>query len=253
MVWTIPAHVSDSARVRVFAPVDAEGALLPGPHPPVVFLHGGFVAPDRYDWWAIHVASRGYVVALPDHPARLAIAAQGHALEALEALRRQAGRPGPLAGVVGPEAPAAVAGHSLGGVAATRAWLGAPQDFATLAIVASFPAPWDDVAGRPDAPALSIVGENDGSADLSRVREGFEALAGPRLYAEVEGLNHYDWADGVTEGELDGDGPRGRPVPEARADAMAVMDTWLDAWLLDDPQARAAWATADFPGIEEGR
>ena len=247
-------RVTESALVEVHAPIADDDQLGAGPFPPVLFVHGGLVPPARYRWWAEHVASRGYVVITATHPGDLAIFAQGTSAEALWRVRELADDPDhALYGALDPDAPAAIAGHSLGGVVASRTFIEAPADFATVGIIASFPAPWDDLASRAGDPVLSIVGENDGSADLTRVEDAILAQPEPRLYAVVDGLNHYDWADGVTEDELDKDGPRGRPVEEARRDAMRVVDTWLDAWLLEDQDAQDAWFDADFPGVQETR
>lgn len=252
--WRAPVRVTESSRVEVHVPVDEGGDRIAGPLPPVVFVNGGLVEPARYRWWAEHVASRGYVVITTTHPADLAIFAQGTSTEALYRVREAAADPDhALAGVVDPDTRAAVTGHSLGGVVASRSFVEAPDQFATLGIIASFPADWDDITERAGDPVLSIVGENDGSADLTRVADAILAQPEPSLYAVVEGFNHYDWADGVTEGELARDGERARDVAEARTDAMRVMDTWLDAWMRDDDLARINWQQGEFPGVEVTR
>lgn len=247
--WRAPVHVTGSTVIEVHRPLDVDG-----PFPPVAFVHGGLVPPERYRWWAEHVASRGYVVFTATHPADLAIFASGTSAESLERVREASqDTEHPLAGAVDPDAPAAIAGHSLGGVVAARCFVEDPEDFATVGIIASFPAGWDDLGTRAGDPVLSIVGANDGSADLTRVEAAILDQPEPRLYAVVEGLNHYDWADDVSEGELARDGARGRPVAEAREDAMRVIDTWLDGWLRDDAEALDAWFEADFPGVAETR
>lgn len=254
IAWRAPVRVTESTRIEVHAPVDDDGVLVPGPHPPVVFVNGGLVSPARYRWWAEHVASRGYVVITAEHPADLGIFAQGTSTEALRSVRRRAEDDGhPLFGAIDRDVPAAVTGHSLGGVVASKSFVAAPDEFATLGIIASFPATWDDLGTRAGDPVLSIVGANDGSADLTKVADAILAQPAPKLYAVVDGFNHYDWADDVSEGELARDGERARPVEEARHDAMRVMDTWLDAWMRDDPDALNAWFEEDFPGVEETR
>ena len=252
--WRAPVRVTESTRVEVHAPIAEDDALLPGPYPPVVFVHGGLVEPERYRWWAEHVASRGYVVMTATHPADLAIFAQGTSSEVLDQVRDASEDPAhPLYRSLDPTAPAAIAGHSLGGVVAARTFVEDPGDFATVGIIASFPADWDDLTTRAGEPVLSIVGANDGSADLTRVEDAILAQPDPRLYAVVEAFNHYDWADGVSEAELARDGERARPVDEARADAMRVISVWLDAWLKDDAEALEDWSSTDFPGVEETR
>lgn len=252
--WRVPVRVTESAVAEVHVPLDADGRVAEGPFPVVVFVHGGLVPLERYRWFSEHVTTRGYVALAVSHPSDLAIFAQGTSDEALRALRERASNPeDPLFGAVDPDAPAAIAGHSLGGVVAARSFIAAPDDFATVGIIASFPAPWDDLTERAGDPVLSIVGENDGSADLTRVEEAILAQPDPRLYAIVAGMNHYDWADDVTEDELARDGERGRDVDVARIDAMRVIDTWLDAWMRDQPDAQQDWFEEDFPGILETR
>lgn len=59
----------------------------------VVLVHGGRVAPARYEWLAVHLASQ----------------------VALDALRSVSEADGVLAGLVAADGPAVVTGHSLGG------------------------------------------------------------------------------------------------------------------------------------------
>lgn len=244
--WRAPARVTERIVVEVTVPVDADGAVLPGPHPALVLLPGGLVAPERYRWIAEHAATRGYVVVAPHAPADLALFAPGNARAALDAARAEAATDGPLAGALDPELPAAVIGHSLGGVTAAQAWYADPDDFSALAMIAAFPTGNVRPDRRDPEPVLSIVGSTDERADAAKIFEGFERFPSPRLHAVIAGLNHYDWADDVSEAELRRDGPRERSVAVARTDGMRVIDTWLDAALRDDALARIAFEGGDF-------
>ncbi|MEZ4316305.1 MAG: alpha/beta hydrolase [Myxococcota bacterium] len=201
--------------------------------PVVLFVHGGLVDRERYRWLGIHLASRGYTVAAPAHDLDLAIFDAANVRFVLDDLERRS-------------EPSSVAacGHSLGGVIASWAW----QDddrIDALCLLASFPAGEGPVDGS--GPVLSISGASDGSALPDDVRAGAERYARARL-AFVDGMNHYAWTDGATEGELAGDGPLGRPLEEVRTDALRVVDAWLDASLRDDPGA-AVRLDAPFPGV----
>lgn len=120
-------------------------------------------------------------------------------------------------------------------------------------MIAAYPA-----SGIPDSrqlgdPVLSITGSTDERADATRIRDGLFRFDEPRLLAVVDGLNHYDWADDVSEAELNRDGPRERPVAQARVDAMRVIDTWLDYALRDSTIARVQFQGGDFGGVEVER
>ncbi|TVQ94469.1 MAG: hypothetical protein EA397_02025 [Deltaproteobacteria bacterium] len=249
--WRAPARVTERVHLEVHVPLDDDGEIV-GPTHAVVLLSGGLVRPDRYRWMSEHLASRGFAVIVPTPPANLALFAPGNAREALHRVREASMDGGPLHGLLD-ERPAAVTGHSLGGVTAAEAWAADPEDFSTLGIIAAYPTGTVRPDRRPDSPMLSITGETDERADPDRIRAGFERFVGPRLFAEVQGLNHYDWADEVSQAELDRDGPRLRPVEEARLDAMRVFDTWLDAALREDPEAWEAFTSADFDGVEVAR
>jgi dienelactone hydrolase len=201
--------------------------------PVVLFIHGGLVPADRYRWIGIHLASRGYAVAAPTHSLDLAIFESGNALAVLDDIERRR-----------PRVPTAAAGHSLGGVIADWAFQDDPR-VGAAALFASFPAGSGPVP-QP-GPVLSLSGTTDESAFPDEVQAGAERYPEARLHF-VEGLNHYGWTDGATEGELSGDGPLERPLDELREDALRVFDAWLDASLRDDPEARAR-LDLPFPGV----
>ncbi len=201
--------------------------------PVVLFVHGGLVPAERYRWIGIHLASRGYAVAAPSHSLDLAIFESGNTRDVLDDIERRR-----------PRTPVAAAGHSLGGVIADWAFQDDPR-IEAAALFASFPAGSGPVP-QPGA-VLSLSGTTDLSALPEDVQDGADRYPDARLHF-VEGLNHYAWTDGATEGELEGDGPLERPLDEVREDSMRVFDTWLDATLLGDPAASAR-LDQPFPGV----
>jgi dienelactone hydrolase len=240
-----PARITDTVATTVVVPADADGAVLPGPWPVAVFVHGGLVPPARYQWIALHLATRGVVVALPSSPLDLAIMASGNASAALDGILADADG-GPLDGAVDTAAPVLIGGHSLGGTVAALDWV-ADDRFGALLLGASYPAGGSDTASRADTPVLALVGSEDGSAPPSDV----EAQLGDLdcVYGVVDGLNHYGWTDDATDKELANDGVASRPLEDARRDLFRVFDRWADAALAGDVATADAIATEAFANV----
>jgi len=242
------ARMTEQVPVDLVVPVDASGDLAVTDAPAVIFVHGGFVAPDRYLWLAAHQASRGYVVALPRAELLLAITQPGNGEVALAALRDEAGPGGAIEGAVAEDGPVVVSGHSLGGVVAAMQWVGDPS-IRGLALYASYPSKGTDVASAAGRPVIALAGSADGSAPAAAVGAHLDRFAPPLYFGVVDGLDHYGWTDDPSPSELKGDGQPGRPVPELRRDVDRVLDTWLDAWLREDGAA-AARLDQPFPNVE---
>jgi len=243
------ARVTDVVRYEVSWPADRDGAFddAQGRCPVVMFIHGGFVPPDAYRWLATHMASRGFCVVSPEHDLQLAIMESDNASVVLDDLR---GRPrGALKDAVGPDA--VVMGHSLGGAVATFRWL-ADDRFEGLALLASWPAEGSPVEEMKGRPSLSLIGSEDKGGDATQTAyEEYQRFPSPGWFGVVDGMNHYDWADGASDADLKGDGVPTRPRAETRRDVLRVLDTWLDAWLLDDPVAEDSLHTRRFPNVSE--
>ncbi len=247
------ARVDDLVRYEVVVPLDEDGEAVAdtGALPVVAMIHGGFVEVRRYRWLGRHFASRGYVTVLADHDANLSFLSSANTTEAVDDLYEDANRSGhPLDALLDPSAPAAVMGHSLGGVAAASLWTEDPERWSVLGILASFPAGGTDVEQFDGRPSMHVVGSED-EPDAKR-EQGFERFASPRILGVVQGMNHYAWTDEATERELAGDAPALRSDAETRADALHVMDSGLDAWMRSDPEARSRLDGA-FSGVEVAR
>lgn len=234
--------------LEIVFPSDEGGDLAVEDAPAIVLVHGGFAEPARYRWMAIHWATRGYVVAMPRADWLLAITQTGNGDVALDLLREEAAGDGPLAGVVAPDGPVAVAGHSLGGVIATLQWADDPG-VEGLMLFASYPSAGTDLSEASGKPVVALAGSTDEVAPREEIESALERLDDPLWYGVVDGLNHYGWTDDPSPSELRRDGPETRPVADARRDAHRVLDTWLDAWLLDDPDALLR-LDGSFPGVE---
>lgn len=232
----VQARVTDDLQIDLLVPREDGVALADAPT--VILVQGGLVAPERYAWLGVHLASRGFAVALPHHASDLAIFESANAGIAWDALAEGAG--GPAFGE-----PRAVAGHSLGGVVAAMAFADGGWD--ALGLFASFPAAGTDAEGS-GGPVLALIGSDDGATALEDARAGAARFPDPAWFGVVDGMNHYGWTDDPSERDLAGDGVASRPVPDARRDAQAVIDAFLDAALRGDPDAEARLESA-FPGV----
>jgi len=246
------ARVSDSVRFEATWPATDGGDLdlSAAPYPCVLSVQGGLVSAERYRWLAEHMASRGYVVLAPRHALKLAILEPDNASYALdEALERVGMTDDPLAGALEPDGPVAITGHSLGGVVAAMGWVADPR-VDGVAILASYAAGSTDVESMTGSPVLLLTGAED-QVDPEEFFPEWERFEEPRWGGVIDGMNHYDWTDDATASELERDGASTRPLDDTRTDAWRVLDTWLDATLLDDPDASARLDAGGFPGVEE--
>lgn len=234
-----PARVDEQVVSTFVWPADEDGEAGGfGPMPALTLIHGGAVPPERYLWLAAHLASRGYPVLLPAHPLDLAILQADNArLARRDLMGRVDAGVEPMATVVDPTAAGAWLGHSLGAVVGAMAWVREPETRG-LVMLGGFPAATTDVAARAGDPWLALVGGDDERAPPDQVEDELERMAEPGWLGVVDGLNHYGWTDDPTGRELASDGEPGRPVDVARRDALAVLDRWLDGWLLGDVAAR---------------
>lgn len=246
---TVAARVTEAFDVDLVIPVDATEAPANNNWPVIVLIQGGLVAPERYQWMATHWASRGYATVIPDFPMDLALFASDNAVSALRELRQHP--PALVDPLFSVETPAAVVGHSLGGVVATRAWLAEPELFSALGLWASYPAAGDDVSVVDDRNILSLIGSDDEKAPLDTTRAGAARFGDPVWFGVLDGMNHYGWTDDATEKELASDGKAGRTITDARNDVNVVIDIFLDAHLRADPTATASLENDDFSGISE--
>lgn len=246
---TVAARVSEAIDVTLVIPVDEDEKPAGSDWPVVVLVQGGLVPPERYLWMASHWASRGYATVAPSFPMDLALFASDNAVSALRELRQHP--PSLVDPAFSAETPAAVTGHSLGGVVAAKAWLDAPETFTALGFWASYPDTADDVSAKDGRPVLSLIGDAEGEARVDDAREGAARFGDTPWFGVIDGMNHYQWTDDATEKELSNDGVATRDLPSTRHDALVVIDTFLDAHLRDDPAALDSLTNADFSGVTE--
>jgi pimeloyl-ACP methyl ester carboxylesterase len=223
-------RVRVDARIDVTVLVPLEASGTPAQRRPVaVLVHGGLVSPDRYEWLGVHLATRGFVVLVPGHALDLAFFEQENAVAALRVLRERSRAPGdPLEGTMD-EAPAAILGHSLGGVVSASLWDEHPEDFDELVLFASYPA-GRSLRPRGRGRALSILGGADARVTRTQAREGLRAIGTsgrPGTLAVIEGMNHMQIADRVSASEAAAAGVATIDEAGARARLRWLVDALL--------------------------
>lgn len=214
-----------------FTPTDEAGAPaeVGSAAATLVLLQGGGVPPERYHWLAVHLASRGATVLVPHHGLDLAAFDATAGERALRAARAE--------GLVG-DAPVGVLGHSLGGVMAAGWWAADPDEadagpeaVAGLALLASYPAEDASVESRSWGSMVSLVGAGDARSEPADVEAGAERFNIEHAVVTVPDMNHYDWTDAASEGELASDGPPSADLAAARRTARWAIAGWVDSCL----------------------
>jgi predicted dienelactone hydrolase len=236
--------IDRKADVDVYLPMNTEADLADGPFVPVVLAQGSPVSTDRYAWLAKHVASWGHVVLVPHHPFNVATMDSARVLEVLKTARRLSDSDHPwMAGKIANVAGVAL-GHSRGGTVAASAWHDDPGEFSTLVMLAAVPGfdastrdtSHEDLKGR----VVTLWGSEDGYIEQDDFVSSLSAYGSSPTAAIVEGMNHMQLTDDVTDGEKNADGEAGISEEEARARAFFLIDGALasargeDASALDD-------------------
>jgi pimeloyl-ACP methyl ester carboxylesterase len=247
-IFEVRGRHTDVIPVRVVFPSDTEGRPRPAAEgtgaPALVFVQGGLVAPGQYLWLAEELAARGFVVALPSHAFELALSSvdNGHFTRELLV---EPPRDSLLEGLVDARR-IGVAGHSLGGVVATK--LALDGGFGALALLASFPDPADD-SRLPSlgVPSLALAGEEDCQAPLEVIREEASHLPRPSLLVSLQGVSHYQFT-----AEDRKDAERGCPphtgLEEAHTRIAEVLHRFLRAAL--ETGGTGAEDIRAVPGVE---
>ncbi len=220
---------TDLVKMTVLFPSTAAGSPRGASLPGVVFIQGGFVATKRYEWQAEALARAGYVVVLPENQLELAFFSIDYG-QAARGLLVSPPRGSLLEDLVDPSR-IAVAGHSLGSVVALKLALGG--GFAAVVLEAGFPDGADTSAAMSfTKPSLSLAGELDCSAQLGKVRAGWNTLGAPTALTVLEGVTHYQFTDADTEDRKRGCAPAVE-LNDAHERIEQAVVTFLDAAMSD--------------------
>ncbi len=247
-LFQVRGRHTDLVSVHVVFPSDEHGVPLRPPEgsrwPALVLVQGAFVAPQDYLWLAGSLAARGYVVALPEHPLDFSLSAIDNGRFA-QRLLTSPPEGSLLEGLVDPSR-IAVAGHSLGGVVASKLALGG--GFAALVFLASYPDA-ADAARIPSLglPSLSLAGELDCSALLPRVRDEASRLPPPSVLVVLQGVTHYQFTVSDRKDQDSGCAPQ-LPLDTAHERIAELVARFLDAALTG--QGTGADTLRRVPGTE---
>lgn len=140
----------------------------------LIFYPGGLVEPNSYSIWANQLAQAGYDVYVVDFPLNLAVLAPNRA----EAIQESY-----------PQQKFVLAGHSLGGVMASRYVAEHSDSIVGMVFLASYP----DEKGALNhlsMPVLSLTGTKDGVLNQVAYEDAKKYLPLQTDYESIEGGNH---------------------------------------------------------------
>jgi hypothetical protein len=264
LTFVDPSRSNRQIPAEVYYPADVPGEEVPIADPPplgfpvAVFGHGFVIPVDDYLYVWTGLVPAGYIIALPRTETGLSPNHLDLGLDlafACSALREAGQDPGsPFFAKVA--AASAVGGHSMGGGAS---FLGLASDASITALFNFAAAETNpsaiEAAAQIDAPALLFAGSLDCvTPPQDHQQPMYQALASDcRTYIELLGASHCQFAEYNFLCEF-GEIACADPTisrNEQHSLTLQFLLPWLDAFLLDDPQAWDAFQglLAEHPGI----
>ncbi|WP_265457872.1 alpha/beta hydrolase [Enterococcus sp. HY326] len=174
----------------------------------LIFYQGALVEADSYSIWAEQVAQAGYNVYLLKLPLNLAVLGENAAEKIIE------------------ENPAdtyILAGHSLGGVMASRFTANHLDQVAGMIYLASYPDEKGSLA-TSDLPVLSLTASDDGVLDWDNYEAAKEYLPSDTNYQSIVGGNHAGFG---SYGEQKGDNLAEMSNGEQQIEVATMLIQWL--------------------------
>ncbi len=191
MAWSYQAHGVDSAVIETDSLVrvtnhDDYLEFIPQTNSNaahLLFFPGGMVQLDAYTPMARHIAEAGYRVVLVRLPFLNRHAPlEGQKLEVTEEARRRLREVDSAVRWV-------VAGHSFGGVLASRLAEESPESIASLVLIGTTH-PRDVDLSLSGLEVIKILGTRDGVATIEKARANANRLPEATSWIEIEGANH---------------------------------------------------------------
>lgn len=173
----------------------------------LVFYPGGFVEPEAYAVFARELSLIGLNVFVMRMPLNLAILKSDAALEIKDRN----------------DLPFILAGHSLGGAAATIFLNRHPSFTDILILLAAYPASSSELF-EIDLSVLSIYGNKDGVLDFDALENTKNLLPEDTIYHEIEGGNHAYFGN---YGEQKGDGTASITRKKQREQTIRAIEEFL--------------------------
>ncbi|MCK6256316.1 alpha/beta hydrolase [Fictibacillus sp. KIGAM418] len=162
-------EVQHKDGLYIFKPKNKE------PRDGVIFYPGAKVEPTAYSYWAKKVADAGYLVVIPEMPLNLALLGKNKAEEAMKAdpdIKKWY-----------------IAGHSLGGSAASAYALKHPHKIKGMIFLGSYTTEGSNLSNA-HFPLLSIYGERDGLSTKAKI-SGYKSFnPADTTYYEIKGGNN---------------------------------------------------------------
>ncbi|MGD2162141.1 MAG: alpha/beta hydrolase [Anaerolineales bacterium] len=193
-IGTYPAGELASAAMQSSSAVsvsqDSWIVFTPEANPEIglIFYPGGLVAPEAYAPVLRQMAERGVFVVVTPMPLNLAIFNTNAANAVIQEF------PGITDWVL--------AGHSLGGAAASIYAENHSEDIAGLALWDSYPPDSADLSDN-DLQVISIYGTTDGTANTDNFDDKKHLLPEDTIFASIEGASHAQFGDyGPQKGDV---------------------------------------------------
>ena len=175
----------------------------------IVLYPGGKVEPEAYSYYGKQLASKGYLVAIPNVHFNFALFDSNKAQKIIE------NYPSVEKWIVG--------GHSLGGVAAAKFAYQHPKIVNGVILLGSYPSEGDDFS-KTMTPMLSIYAEKDGLTTVDKINESKKLLSSNATMHEIKGGNHAQFG---VYGLQKGDNKADITVKKQQDEMVSVTSKWI--------------------------